>query len=164
MNNVVAMRILLACSNKKFYNDFISCVSDLIYNTELLSLANFTQHIKANRLEHSINVAYYSFVICKFFSFNYRSAARAGLLHDFYLYNWHKNKQPEGYHAKAHPIIALRNAEKITKLNNIEKDIIRHHMWPLTLIPPTHKESIIVSFVDKGCALCEMVNSLFTKK
>jgi len=35
--------------------------------------------------------------------------------------------------------------ENILCLNEIEEDIIRKHMWPLTLVPPKYKESFIVS-------------------
>jgi uncharacterized protein len=42
-------------------------------------------------------------------------------------------------------------------LNDIEKDIIEKHMWPLTLKLPKYKEAFIVSFVDKYCAFMESI-------
>ena len=164
MQKVIGLKINLSNLENKLAQEFYSCVKDLIENKKLLELKNFTQHIKTSRLQHSINVAYYSFAICKFFGLDYKSAARAGLLHDFYLYDWRKNKQPEGYHAKAHPIVALRNAKSITKLNKIEENSIIRHMWPLTLIPPKYLESIIVSISDKYCACFEIITNLFYNK
>ena len=55
----------------------------------------------------------------------------------------------EKYHGIEHPKIALQNAEKYFRLNDIERDIIVKHMWPLTLVPPKYKESFIVTFADK---------------
>jgi uncharacterized protein len=45
-------------------------------------------------------------------------------------------------------------------MNNIEKDIIEKHMWPLTLRLPRYKESYVVLMVDKYCALTETLNLL----
>ena len=164
MQKVIGLKINLRNLENKLARQFYGCIKDLIENKKLLELENFTQHIKTSRLQHSINVAYYSFVICKFFGLDYKSAARAGLLHDFYLYDWRKNKQPEGRHAKAHPIVAVRNAKSITKLNRIEEDCILRHMWPLTFVPPKYLESIIVSFADKYCACFEIITNFFDNK
>ena len=48
---------------------------------------------------------------------DYRSVARAGLLHDLFYYDWRTTKFDLGTHALIHPRVALRNAEKLTKLN-----------------------------------------------
>ena len=163
MLKAIGSKINLKDLNNKRAREFNKCVKDIITNPDFLKLNNFSQHIKTSRLQHSINVAYYSFLVSKFLKLDYKSAARAGLLHDFYLYDWRKEKQPEGYHAKAHAIIALRNAKKITRLNKIEENSILRHMWPLTLVPPIYPESIIVSLMDKYCALFEVIINL-TKK
>jgi uncharacterized protein len=49
-------------------------------------------------------------------------------------------------------------------LNDIEEDIIRKHMWPLTLVPPKYKESFIVSFADTYLASKEFVNKFNQSK
>ena len=90
---------------------------------------------------------------------DYVSTARAGLLHDFFL-----EEREEvvslglGSHNAAHPKIALKNAEKLTKLNKIEKDIILKHMFLCTFSfnIPRYQESFIVSMVDKYCAISEV--------
>lgn len=157
MQKAIGSKINLLDLNNKIACEFNSCVKGLIANQEFLKLKNFFQHMNTSRFQHSLNVSYYSFLVCKFLKLDYKSAARAGLLHDFYLYNWRKEKQPEGYHAKAHAIIALRNSQKITCLNKKEKDAILRHMWPLVLVPPKYPESIIVSLVDKYCAMLECI-------
>jgi Predicted HD superfamily hydrolase len=164
MQKIIGLKVDLRDFSNALAFEFYNCVKDLISNKKLLELDNFTQHIKTSRLQHSINVAYYSFIVCKFFGLDYKSAARAGLLHDFYLYDWREQKQPEGYHAKAHPIIAKRNAQTITNLNKIEENCILRHMCPLTPIPPKYAESIILSIIDKYCASFEVIMNLFDKK
>lgn len=54
-----------------------------------------------------------------------------------------------------HPRIAVKNAEKITELSDLERDIILKHMWGATIAPPKYKESYIVTLVDKYCAIKE---------
>ena len=48
-------------------------------------------------------------------------------------------------------------------LNDLEKDVIVKHMWPLTIKFPKYKESYIVTFVDKYCATVEFFKYLNKK-
>ena len=80
------------------------------------------------------------------------------LLHDFFLYDWHiekQNRQNEKRHAFKHSAIALKNANLHFDLNQIERDIISKHMWPVTKSLPRYTESLIVSIIDKYCAILE---------
>ncbi len=88
---------------------------------------------------------------------NVRAIARAGLLHDLFYYDWRKTKFDLGTHAFIHPRIALRNAEKLTELSPMEKDIIVKHMWGATVGLPKYKESFVVSLVDDYAAMDEVV-------
>lgn len=139
-------------SNKSEYQ---YCVNDLAQDENIHSLADFAHHKNISRLEHSLHVSYLSYLACKKLGLNYRSAARGGLLHDFYFYNSHITKPEGGIHCFRHPIIALENASELFDLNDLEKDIIVKHMWPVTIRPPRYKESLIVTFVDKYCASME---------
>ncbi|HBC96222.1 MAG TPA: HD family phosphohydrolase [Clostridium sp.] len=138
--------------------EYRKCINDLIASPVVLSMQNFVQHGSLSCLEHCINVSYKSYVICRYLNLNYRSAARGGLLHDMFLYDWHTSKPENGLHAFVHPILALKNANMYFVLNDVEKDIIAKHMWPLTLKPPKYGESLIVSSVDKYCAFTETLN------
>ena len=84
-----------------------------------------------------------------------RQMIRGALLHDYFLYDWHKQEVPHRFHGFTHPKTALRNAERDFDLSERECDIISKHMFPLTLVPPMHRESWIVSMADKYCALRE---------
>ncbi|MCM8711584.1 HD family phosphohydrolase [Clostridium sp. SYSU_GA19001] len=137
--------------------EYKECICDLIQHDMVKSMKNFIQHGDINCLEHSLYVSYISFMICRKLRLDYRSAARGGLLHDFFLYDWHIGKPYKGLHGFIHPYIALQNANKYFNLNNREKDIIHKHMWPLTFRLPRYKEAFVVLMVDKYCASIEII-------
>ena len=56
-----------------------------------------------------------------------------------------------------HPAIALNNALKYYDLNEIQKDIIVKHMFPVTKSFPSYKESWLVTLVDKTVSAYEML-------
>lgn len=75
-------------------------------------------------------------------------------MHDLFFYDWRDTKFTKS-HAWIHPRIAVRNAQKLTSLNKIEKDIIVKHMFGATIAPPRYKEAWIVTCVDKYWAVRE---------
>lgn len=143
--------------------EYISYIEDLLATEEVQKLANYTQHMNSTRLEHSISVSFNSYKLAKRFNGDARATARAGLLHDLFYYDWHTTKFDEGSHAYMHPRIAVKNAEKITELSDLEKDIIIKHMWGATIMPPKYKEGYIVTMVDKYCAIKEAAAPLSAK-
>ena len=137
--------------------EFYEIVRDIIDNPNVMALSEHVQHHKTSRYEHCMSVSYITYLICKKFGLDYISAARGAMLHDFYFYDW-RNKHVEGqkkFHAMRHPNIALTNAQDIFELNDLERDIIKKHMWPMTIILPSYWESFIVTLVDKYCATVE---------
>lgn len=138
-------------------NKYKECISDLIQHEDVVSMEDFIQHGNINCLQHSIYVSYTSYLVCKYLNLDYNSSARGALLHDFFLYDWHIKRRDKGLHGFTHPYTALKNASQIFKLNDIEKDIIVKHMWPLTLKLPKYRESFVVMAVDKYCASMETV-------
>ena len=123
---------------KNWQNDeeYISYVSDLLEKEEVQRLGEFVQHFHSTRLDHSISVSYYSYKVAKKWQGDARATARAGLLHDLFYYDWRTTKFDEGSHAYMHPRIAAKNAEKITTLSDLERDIIVKHMWGATIAFP----------------------------
>lgn len=148
--------------NDKLVKEYIDCIKDIFYLDEVQNLNDFVQHLKTSRLQHSLNVSYYSFLWAKKRGLDYKSVARAGILHDLYLYDW-KAVQTNQHHAFYHPKEALKNAKKLTKINQIEEDAIKNHMWPLSSSLPKFKESRILSWVDKGCTIVEVFHQISKK-
>ncbi|MBQ6594549.1 MAG: HD domain-containing protein [Clostridia bacterium] len=81
---------------------------------------------------------------------------RGAMLHDFYLYDWHRDTR--GWHGLRHAARAARNAERYFGADERVKHVIRCHMWPLdpTRIPRT-REAWLVCLADKYVSLCETV-------
>jgi uncharacterized protein len=152
---------------KPFEDEFYDITKDIYTHDEFMKL-KLHQHHNSSIYDHVMDVSYFSYRACKFLKLDYQSAARGALLHDFFLYDWRNHDVPdlpaEKYHGIEHPKIALANAKKHFILNDIEKDIVRKHMWPLTLVPPKYKESFIVSFADKYLASKEFVNKFKQNK
>lgn len=150
------------CLNDKRY---MECVYDIMDNEKFQEMDKYIQHGTTTTLEHCISVSYISYKICKYYNFDYISAARGGLLHDLFLYDWHTHSKNTGdhFHGFTHPRTALNNADKYFELNDVERDIILKHMWPLTVIPPKTMEGYVVMYVDKYCGFLETVNRI-TKK
>jgi uncharacterized protein len=129
--------------------------------TRLPEMLKYIQHGSTSVYEHSVNVACtslkISFVLKKVlhFTVDEHSLVRGALLHDYFLYDWHRNESWHKWHGFRHPFFALMNAQKVCSLTPTEIDIIIHHMFPLTLIPPHTPEGIIVMIADKICALYE---------
>ena len=152
---------------KPFEDEFYDITKDIYTHDEFMKLKLHNHH-NSSIYDHVMDVSYFSYRACKFLKLDYRSAARGALLHDFFLYDWRHHDVPdlpaEKYHGIEHPKIAVANAKKHFTLNDIEEDIIRKHMWPLTLVPPKYKESFIVSFADTYLASKEFVNKFNQSK
>ena len=149
--------------NRASRNEFKANMGDLIAHEQFQRLADFKQHYKSTRLDHSVDVAYISFYIAKLLKLDYMSAGKAGLLHDLSFH------ECEGFREKLkmlrkHPKDALKNALAICDLTDKERNIIVRHMWLITLRPPKHREGYIVTFVDKYCAAKEFISSILSRK
>ena len=145
-------------------SEFYLHIQPLLENEQVQRLDNYTQHHCFSRLSHSLDVAYFSFFLAKLFGWDFKSAARGGLLHDLFHYDWREEEFSGGHHMICHPRIALENARMVCELNKVEENIIRRHMWLLTPTPPRYKEAYLVTFVDKYCALREALISLRNRR
>ena len=144
---------------KEFHKLLKEYASDIIASENFRNTRNYIQHESMPVYRHCMDVADQSIKISKLLrvNCNERELIRGALLHDYFLYDWH-DKYRDNYqrlHGFYHPGIALRNAQKEYSLSDREKDIIKKHMWPLTIIPPACREAWIVTAADKYCSLLE---------
>ncbi len=158
--------LLLEEENKKsLQTEFVEIIKDLMTNETVQKMKDYKQHYDTSCFEHCRNVAYYSYLICRKYNLDYVSVARAGMLHDLFLYDWRQRQDGrKGLHAFTHPKTALENASKLFSLNEKECDIILKHMWPLTIKFPKYKESYVITLVDKYCALEESIKAYKSKR
>lgn len=151
-------------NNKEFQN----IIQELITNDTVKQMKNYRQHYETTCFDHCYIAAYYCYIICKKYNLDYKSATRAAMLHDLFLYDWRVKNDRKGLHAFTHGKLACKNACKLFDLNEKEKDIIIKHMWPVTIAFPKSIEGFILTFVDKYCAISESLevvkSRLFMKK
>ncbi|MCI9389036.1 MAG: HD domain-containing protein [Lachnospiraceae bacterium] len=139
--------------------EFYECIKDLLEHPVVQEMQKYIQHGTTTCYQHCLNVAYYNFRLCRRLGLDARRAARAGMLHDLFLYDWHEHAAKTGdhFHGLRHPRRALENARQHFCLTSLEEDVILKHMWPLTVIPPVHAESFVICLTDKYCGFCETV-------
>lgn len=142
----------------KDIREFYLCIEDLIDNDVVQQMKQYVQHGDTSTLNHCMVVAFRSYIFCKRWNFDYRAAARGGLLHDLFLYDWHDKKARGSLHGFHHPGIALKNADEVFTLDKREREIIKKHMWPLTVIPPKCREAYVIAYYDKVCTSKEVVS------
>lgn len=136
---------------------YLALVEDILSNPTVAQMQQYIQHGTTSCMEHCVNVSYLSYLFCRKHGLNARCAARGGLLHDLFLYDWHlyRRRRGERMHGFQHPLKALENAERTFSLCDMERNIILRHMFPLTVTPPKYREAYVVVWFDKYCSLME---------
>lgn len=138
--------------------DYYNCVSDLLQSRAVQQLGEYTHHKGTTRLQHCLNVSWYNYLICRRLHLDAHSAARAGLLHDFFFYDRKEHEPLDGecWHGAWHPKIAFFSALELFPLNDRETDMIINHMFPVTPHLPRFRETWVIQLVDKLCAIGEV--------
>lgn len=131
---------------------------DIIDHPRFNESKQYIQHGKISVYVHSISVAYISLLLARKLNLDIDipSLVRGALLHDYFLYDWHLDKD-HGLHGFTHASTAYKNASRDFELNEIEADIIKKHMFPLNIKAPKYKESMLVCLSDKISASIETV-------
>ena len=121
--------------------EFYECIRDIVSHPAVLEMKKYYQHCDTDCYEHCLDVAYNNYKICKKLGLDARSAARGGMLHDLFLYDWREHSKETGdrLHAITHPIT--------TK-----------HMWPVSVIPPRYPETYVICLTDKYCGSREIMD------
>lgn len=119
----------------------------------------YIQHGTTTVKEHCINVAQTAYFMSHrlHIKVHEEDLIRGALLHDYFLYDWHEKCLKNSIHGFTHPKKALTEASKDFELTRIEQDMIRSHMFPLTVRPPKYRESVLLCIADKICALQETI-------
>ena len=84
-----------------------------------------------------------------------RALVRGALLHDYFLYDWHDPDPSHRLHGFRHAGFALRTAGRDFSLGPIERNMIASHMFPMNLVLPRFRESLLLCLADKICSFCE---------
>ena len=144
---------------KELRREIHAAAADILKSKNFNSTREHIQHGNMTVNNHSMNVAKYSLAISEKLHIPCKKdeLIRGALLHDYFLYDWHVGDyaKPHKLHGFYHPGRALQNAQKEYQLTPREQDIIKKHMWPLTIVPPMCREAWIVTTADKWCSLME---------
>lgn len=147
---------------EKYKSEIMPYIKEIISTEKVQEMKGYIQHGSITTFEHCMSVALMSYAIVKFFHIEValKTLLVGAILHDFYLYDWHKNKDNKvkffDKHGFKHPIKAKENAIKYFNISEEEQHIIESHMFPLTIsLVPKSKEAWIVSIADKCCATKE---------
>ena len=130
-------------------------------NPVLINLYNTPQHRTSNTYRHVCLVTRLCLfhAIKKKLDYDYHSLIRGSFLHDLFFYDWRVDKEGRKHHLTRHPQTAIDNASKFFTLNDTELDIIRNHMWPITITKfPRTKEGRLVMMMDKKATMIEFFN------
>lgn len=143
------------------YLEYRRIIKDILSHNMVLKMDGYKQHGFGSTYDHCERVSRYSYFVCKKLRLNYQSAARAGMLHDFFLYDWTEENMSGSRHLWVHPLIAAANAEKYFAITEKERNIIVSHMFPMCNTMPRSMESIVVSIMDKYAASLEFSIALW---
>ncbi len=137
--------------------EYRGIVKEILRNTTFKQMYNIEHH-GISRWEHLIKISYHSYKIAKKLRMDYVSVARGALLHDFYLDGDERCAKRKFLDTFVHPKKALETSNNFFSINEIEKNIIVSHMFPIyPFALPTYKESILVDAVDKVIGTYELL-------
>ena len=132
---------------------------DILESSGMHLEKGFLQHGQISVFEHSYMVALLCVELALFcrVRMDMRALVRGALLHDYFLYDWHDKDESHKWHGFIHAKRALRNAECDFELSDIERNMIKAHMFPMNLVLPRYRESVLLCIADKICATKETV-------
>ena len=128
---------------------------------KILRMKDISMHRGSNCYLHSFKVA--KKAIKKSLNrkdVNLEVVLLGAILHDYYLYDWRKDRSKLKKHGKNHPSVAINNAVKDFDISEEVKKVIKSHMWPINIKDyPKSKEAKIVSISDKAVTIGEFLTS-----
>lgn len=136
--------------------------AEILENPLYQRTALLRQHRTTTTYAHCIAVTMKALNIAKklHLKVDASSLVRGCLLHDYYLYEYTTMKPRPKKHASHHGETAMNNAIEDFGLNEIEKNMIFCHMWPLRFWNfPKSREAFLLSLSDKMVALKEASRS-----
>lgn len=141
-------------------------INKMLNNKEIQKMKQHKHHGQISTFDHTLDVLWVSLVIASILKLDHTTMTNiiiGSILHDFYLYDWHTGThrfRKDGIHGWSHPKTSLRNAKEYFNINKKQENIIRSHMFPLTLFHmPICKEAWIVTLSDKYCAIYEYLTN-----
>ena len=126
---------------------------------------NVVHHENTTAAMHMLHVACMSLLICNFLEhFNIHidrtMMVTVSLLHDIGMVNRHRMSHP----VTSHYHESVRISNKMFHVSKREEIAIARHMFPVSPIPPTFREGIVLTISDKICSIKEATGYTFECK
>ena len=141
----------------EIYEDLLRYGRDIIDSPGMQQSKKFVHHGDVSVYDHSIHVAASCLAIARKLKWKVdeRSLVRGALMHDYFQYDWHERDNSHRWHGFIHARRAMKNAERDFSVNEVERNMIDTHMFPLNLRLPRYRESVILTIADKICSFQE---------
>ena len=129
----------------------------LLNDEKVKRMLDIPMHRGSNCYVHSFVVAKLAMKrAIKKKNINLKALLYACVFHDYYLYDWRKDREKLKGHGKNHPTIAINNAKADFNLSEESANIIKSHMWPINFkLFPNTKEARLLTITDKRVATRE---------
>ena len=139
-------------------NELEQIYQSLFNDAKVRRMLDIPMHRGSNCFVHSFMVAKIALnkAIKKKKTLNLKALLYACIFHDYYLYDWRKDRSKLKGHGKNHPGIAIKNAKEDFNIPDESAVIIKSHMWPINFKEyPKGKEARLLSYADKKVAIRE---------
>ena len=153
--------------NKEVQAELEDIYQTFLKNPLILKMKEIPMHRGSNCYIHSFKVAKYAIykAIKRKADYHLKAILIASILHDYYLYDWRVDHEKKKKHGRRHPFIAEANAKRDFHIDQEVSDIIKSHMWPLTIKSyPKSKEAKLVNHSDNIIAGREFMTCKKYKK
>lgn len=146
---------------EEYKNRLENLYQELLHDPKVAKMKEVPMHRGSNCYMHSFKVAKKAVKhALKRKNVDVEALITAAILHDYYLYDWRKDRSKRKRHGQRHPYIAAKHAVDDFGVNELVQNIIKSHMWPMNFFEyPKTKEAKLLSISDKDVALQEALCS-----
>lgn len=147
---------------KEEIQDYQKLYESLYSDPRIKRLEEIQQHRGSNTYYHVLKVTRKAYQYAKHCKrrINFVDLITGAMLHDYFLYDWRKDRSKLKRHGHRHPKIAKANAIRDFGVNKKVQNIIVSHMWPINcFIFHTSLEGHLVSLADKSVSIREALTS-----
>ena len=144
--------------SEEYKKELEDLYQSLLHDPKVNRMKEVPMHRGSNCYLHSFRVAKKAvhLALKKSKPVDVKAILTAAVLHDYYLYDWRKDRSKRKHHGQRHPYIAAEHAVEDFHVNELVQMIIKSHMWPMNFKEfPKTKEAKILSICDKSIATRE---------